>query len=375
MGLLDTFRSLRTESSEPTLEPQIRAAYENQFLPNWWSTSVPRVSRQRAMTVPAIARGRNLIAGTAGSLPLHRYNRFDYRRLPEIPLQYQPDPAYPASVTWSYIFDSMIFYGGAYCQVISMYSDNKIQHFRWLDPSLIQENVDHNMKVVGYNYDGVDLPQSGVGSVIYFPSFEDGVLSRAGRTIETAIELEEAASRAAKEPAPQVVLKNEGVSLPAAKIQDLLAGWKAARRERATAYLDASMKIETVGFDPASQQLVEARRYHAAELSRVMNLPEYYLGAQMSSMTYSNVESERRNLVDFSLMPYLVAVENRLNMPDFSTREVRFRFSLDEFLRGNALERVDVTIKLLEAGIIDISEAREFEDLAPRGNENDASTI
>lgn len=322
------------------------------------------------MTVPAVARARNLIAGTCGALPLHRYNRFDWRRLPDIPLQFSPDPAYPGSVTWSYIFDSMIFYGGAYCQVTSMYSDNKIQHFRWLDPSLIQENTDANMNITSYSYDGVNLPVSGVGSVIYFPSFEDGVLSRAGRTIETAIELEEAASRAAKEPAPQVVLKNEGVSLPAAKIQDLLAGWKAARRERATAYLDASMKIETVGFDPASQQLVEARRYHAAELARVMNLPEYYLGAQMSSMTYSNVESERRNLVDFSLLPYLVAVENRLNMPDFSTRDVVFRFSLDEFLRGSAMERVDVTIKLLEAGIIDVNEAREFEDLAPRGNEN-----
>ncbi len=375
MGLLDTFRNLRTESADPSLEPQVRAAYENQFLPNWWATSVPRVSRQRAVTVPAVMRARNLIAGTCGSLPVHRYNRYDWRRLPDIPLQYQPDPAYPASVTWAYIFDSMIFYGGSYCQIISMYSDNKIQHFRWLDPSLVQEITDANNKVVGYNYDGYDLPQSGVGSVIYFPSFEDGVLSRAGRTIETAIELEEAASRAAKEPAPQVVLKNEGVSLPAAKIQDLLAGWKAARRERATAYLDASMKIETVGFDPASQQLVESRRYHAAELARVMNLPEYYLGAQMSSMTYSNVESERRNLVDFSLMPYLVAVENRLNMPDFSTRDVVFRFSLDEFLRGSALERVDVTIKLLEAGIIDIGEAREFEDLAPRGNDNDASNI
>lgn len=374
MGLLDNLRSIRTESSEPTLEPQVRAAYENQFLPNWWSTSVPRVSRQRALTVPAIARARNLICGTIGSLPLERYNRFDNRELPQIPLQLQPDPAYPASVTWSYIFDSMLFYGGSYCQIISLYADNKIQNFRWLDPSLVQEILDHNNKVVGYNYDGTDLPVSGVGSVIYFPSFEDGVLSRAGRTIETAIELEEAASRAAKEPAPQVVLKNEGVSLPAAKIQDLLAGWKAARRERATAYLDASMKIETVGFDPRSQQLVEARQYHASELARVMNLPPYYLGAEMASMTYSNVESERRNLVDMSLMPFIVAVENRLNMPDFSTRDVVFKFDVDEFLRGNAVERVDVTVKLLEAGIITLEEARDFENLPPLGNEN-ASTI
>jgi len=371
MGLWDNVRALRSVDAQPTLEPQVRAAYENQFLPTWWSTSVPRISRQRAMTVPACARARDLLAGTAGMLPLRRFNRVDNRMLPDIPLQYAPDPAYPASVTWSYVFDSMVFYGGSYCQVISYYADGKIQHFRWLDPALIQEIVDHNNKVVGYNYDGTDLPRAGVGSVIYFPSFTDGVLSRGGKTLETAIELEEAANRAAKEPAPQVVLKNEGVSLPAAKIQDLLAGWKAARRERATAYLDASMKIETVGFDPRSQQLVEARQFHSTELARLMGLPPHFLGADYAaSMTYVNVENERRNLIDLSIKPYLVAVENRLSMPDFSTRDVVFRFDMDSFIRGDAASRVQVTKTLLETGIIDIEEARAMEDLAPRGNNN-----
>lgn len=368
MGFLDTLRGLRT--SEPTLEePQIRAAYENQFLPNWWSTSVPRISRQRALTVPAVARSRNLICGTAGMLPLHRYSRIDNRRLPDLPLQYQPDPQYPASVTWSYIFDSMLFYGTAYVQVISLYSDGRIQHFRWLDPTLIQEITDKNNLVVGYNYDGKDLPRSGVGSVVIFCSWEDGVLSRGGKTIETAIELEDAANRAAKEPTPQVILKNEGVSLPAAKIQDLLAGWKAARRERATAYLDASMKIETVGYDSRAQQLVESRQFHASEIARLMNLPPHFLGADYAaSLTYANVENERRNMLDLSIKPYLVAVENTLNMPQFSTRDTQFRFDLDSFARGNAMDRVQVIKTLLETGIIDIDEARAMEDLSPRGN-------
>lgn len=366
MGFLDTLRG----KAPVELEPQIQAAYENPFLPNWWSTSIPRISRQRALTVPAVARARNLIAGTCGALPLHRYNRFDNSRLPEIPLQLQPDPQHPASVTWSYIFDSLLFYGVSYCQIISTYQDGRIQHFRWLDPSLIQEIVDNNNQVIGYNYDGKNLPTSGVGSVFIFESYEDGILSRGGRTIETAIELEEAANRAAKEPAPQVILKNEGVDLPASKIQDILAGWKAARRERATAYLNASMKIETIGFAAREQQLVEARQFHSTELARLMNIPPHFLGSDYAqSMTYANVETERRNMVDLSLKPYIVCVESRLNMPDFSTRDVQYRFDMDSFVRGNAQERVEITKTLLETGIIDIDEAREMEDLAPRGND------
>lgn len=367
MGILDNIRTIRSQDAQP--EPQISAAYENLFNPNWWSAQPTlRISRARALQVPAVARARNIICGTAGSLYLNRFNKFDNRMLPEIPLQAQPDPAYPASVTWSYIFDSMLFYGGAYCQVISLYSDNKVQYFRWLDPELITENTDGNGTVISYNYNGTELPRTGINSIIYFPSFEDGLLSRAGRTIETALELEEAANRAAKEPAPQVVLQNTGVDLPASKVSDMLAGWKAARRERATAYLNAHMDIKTIGFDPRSNQLVEARQFHASELARAMSLPSYFLGVETNSMTYSNVESVRRDLIDLTLRPFIVAVENRLNMPDFSTRDIVFRFDLDAFMRGNAAERVKVVTDLLSAGIIDIDEARAMEDLAPRGD-------
>lgn len=367
MGIFDTFRTLRT-TSDTLADPQVSAAYENLFNPNWWSAQPTiRVSRARSLQVPSVARGRNIICGTAGSLYLHRYSKYDNRLLPEIPLQYQPDPQYPASVTWSYIFDSMLFYGGAYCQVISMYSDNRIQHFRWIDPELITENTDGNGNVLSYNYNGTQLPLKGVGSIIYFPSFEDGLLVRAGTTIETALELEQAANRSAKEPTPQVILQNTGVDLPASKVADLLAGWKAARRERATAYLNAHMDVKTVGFNARENQLVEARQFHASELARAMSLPSYFLGVETNSMTYSNVESVRRDLIDLTLRPFIVAVENRMNMNDFSPRDIVFRFDLDSFLRGNATERVKIVIDLLNAGIIDLAEARMMEDLSPRG--------
>lgn len=370
MGIFDNLRNIRAVDST-LADPQISAAYENLFNPNWWSAQPTiRVSRARALQVPAISRARNIIAGTAGSMYLDRFSRFDNRLLPEIPLQYQPDPQYPASVTWSYIYDSMLFYGGAFCQVISMYSDNRIQHFRWLDPELVNENTDGNGNVISYNYNGTQLPLSGVGSIIYFPSFEDGLLVKAGATIETALELEAAANRAAKEPAPQVILQNTGVDLPASKISDLLAGWKTARQTRATAYLNAHMDIKTVGFNARENQLVEARQFHASELARACNLPSYFLGVETNSMTYSNVESVRRDLIDLTLRPFIVAVENRLNMPDFSPRDIVFRFDLDAFLRGNATERVKVVTDLLTAGIIDIAEARAMEDLAPRGDNN-----
>jgi hypothetical protein len=86
-------------------------------------------------------------------------------------------------------------------------------------------------------------------------------------------------------------------------------------------------------------------------------------------MTYSNVTAERRSLLDFGLRPYISIIEDRLSMDDVTPRNQIVRFAIDDFLRGNPMERVDITIKLLDAGIIDVNEARAMEDLAPRGDQ------
>ena len=45
------------------------------------------------------------------------------------------------------------------------------------------------------------------------------------------------------------------------------------------------------------------------------------------------------------------------------------RFSVDEtFLRANPLDRLAVTEKMLELGLIDINQAKAMEDLTPDGD-------
>jgi hypothetical protein len=72
-------------------------------------------------------------------------------------------------------------------------------------------------------------------------------------------------------------------------------------------------------------------------------------------------------------MPYLIAVEQRLSMDDITPMTQRVRFEVEEYLRGTPMERIEVTGKMLELGLIDINEARAMEDLAPRGMETNAN--
>ncbi len=68
---------------------------------------------------------------------------------------------------------------------------------------------------------------------------------------------------------------------------------------------------------------------------------------------------------DFSLRPILKAIEERLSLPDFVPNPVMVRFALDDFLRGNALERAQVYEILNRIGAMSVEQIQREEDLIP----------
>jgi HK97 family phage portal protein len=263
----------------------------------------------------------------------------------------------------------MLFYGGAFVVVLSVNASGRVNEFRWVDPLRVGVQTDITGTIVEYyTLDGNRVPMNGVGSIKYIPYTDEGLLNRNAGVVLTAVELQEAAKRASQEPTPTVVLKNSGVELPANRVQAILDAWKQARRTRSTAFLNSALDIETVGFNPKDQQLVEARIFTTGtEIARAVGIPAWYLNADSNSMTYSNTEQERRNLIDFSLRPYLTSLQNRFNMPDFSEPNSEFRFDVSDFLRSSAIEEKDILTAYVEAGILSLEEARARLDLTARG--------
>jgi phage portal protein BeeE len=109
--------------------------------------------------------------------------------------------------------------------------------------------------------------------------------------------------------------------------------------------------------------MVEARQYLAAEIARLCNIPAWYLNADTGSMTYSNVTQSRRDLIDLSIKPFIVAIEQRLSQPDFTPQTQHVRYDLDDFLRGTAEERARVYQILSGIGALSVEEIRQLEDL------------
>jgi HK97 family phage portal protein len=339
---------------------------------------VPFMDRYVALQVPAVARCRNLIAGVISSIDLELYKKSTGAKL-ESPLWLdQPDMRQPRSVTIAYTVDSLLFYGVAYWRVTSLYADDgRPSGFEWIANTRVTITTDqYGEQVDYYIVNGERAPMSGIGSVVTFQSLLPGVLETGARTIQAAIDVQKAAAVAAATPMPTGFIKNSGADLPEAQISGLLAAWKAARNSRSTAYLTSTLDYQQVGFSPKDMTYNESSQYLATEVARLMNVPAYYISADMNnSMTYQNILDGRKEFVAYSLQPFISAIENRLSMDDITAHGNVVRFALDEtFLRADTAARLDAIEKMLNLGLIDLEQAQSMEQLSPSGlNEGSAT--
>jgi HK97 family phage portal protein len=370
MGIRDIFGQAKPVTEIVVDAASAPAPFNNAGSYNQFLFTQSTATRATAMAVPTIARARNIICSTLAGLPLEIYSKVNGSPVAVPDVINRPDPRVPGSAIYAWLAEDLLFHGVAYGQVLEQYGDTgRVRAWTRIDPARVFQQLNNNStEIIGYQVDGASVPNQGIGSLVVFYGMDEGILNRAGRTIRAAHALEQAAETFAKEPVPLQVLKSNGTNLPAERISKLLESWRNARLTKSTAFLNADVELQALGIDPAKLQLNEARQYVALELARACNLPAYFVSAEMTSMTYSNSVSERRSLIDFSMKPILTSIEQRLSMPDFVSSTQEVRFSLDEFLRTDALQRAQVYEILNRIGAMSVEQIQQEEDLIDNGN-------
>jgi len=362
------------------INPAVYDAPYGQYWGNYglggYNNFATSIDRQNAMSVPSIAQCRNLICGTAASIPLEIYSMSTGEEIQNQPMWVrQPDKRAPRAVTISWTVDSLLMYGVAYWRVTDVGSDNRPLHFEWLQNDRVTLKLNKfNSEIDYYMVNGERVPDSGVGSLITYQHLDQGILLRGSRTIKAAADLELAASIAAQTPQPSGFIKNNGADLPDDVIQGLLATWKQSRLAKSTAYLTSTLDYTPTQFSPAEMMYNEAIQNMALQVCRMMNVDATYLSAEtMRSNTYSNILDKRKEFLAYTLQPYITAIEDRLSLDDITPRGQIVRFDVNEtFLRANPLDRLAVTEKLLQLNLISLDQAKAMEDLTPEGNQDEA---
>jgi hypothetical protein len=306
MGLFDRFKL--TADAAPSAPNDVAASlapYPNSdglyAVRNAYSYTA---SREEAMSIPTIARARGIICSSIAATPIILRDRSTGVRIDPPRVINTPDPRVPGSAIYVWTAEDILFTGFAYWRILELYADTfRVRRVERIAPTRMGTFLnDNGTEVLYYTIDGNRIPETGVGSVVVFYGNDEGLLNRAGTTIRAGAELERAATMYAREPMPTMILKSNGASLPPDRIAKLLESWGQARRNRSTAFLNADVTLDAVGFDPEKMQLNAARNYISTELSRAIGIPAYFTDAPTgSSMTYSNATLAKQSLLDFRL--------------------------------------------------------------------------
>ena len=351
------------------IEAQYAPQVMGENLPALYNAIVPRVSRHDAMTVPSVARARNLVCGTVASIPLEYYNKRTGEVIAPPRWINQLSKSQPSFVTITWIVDSLMFYGVSYLLVTERYAeDGRPSAFEWIANTRVTFTTDiYGLYVTQYY---VDANPVEMNDIVTIQGFDEGVLDRGGRTIQSAIDVERAAATNSANPQPTGFLKNSGADLPPSEVQGLIAAWKRARQNNSTAYLTSTLDYNPVSFAPKDMMYNEAIQNLSTQVARTMNVPAYYLSAdQNTTMTYANVQDERKQFYALSIEPYIQAIQSRLSMDDISTAGHEVKFAVfDSFLKNDPLVELQVIEKLLSLGLITTEQAMEMSDLTPNGS-------
>ena len=365
MGFLDSFLPAQINTAAAVDNSDvIEAAYQpintSQSLMAYIGAG-QGATRDQAMAVPTIARARGIICSTLGSLYMHTRLDSTGEKVQQPRVINQPDPRIAGAVFWSWVAEDIWFHGVGYARVMNRYADTgRIQAMERIAPNRVTYQTNAmGTEIIQYMVDGTYIQMD---DLVVFAGLDEGVLNRAGRTIRAAHALEMAALDFAMNPIPQTVLKSTGAMLPKERVTALVNAWR-NRKNQGTAFLNADVTVDTLGYDPKSLQMNEARMYVSLELCRAANLPAYFASAEPTSLTYSNLTSERRSLIDFSIRTIMAPIEQRLSLSDFTPLGQSVKYDLDDFLRGNPLERAQVYEILNRIGAMSVDEIREEEDL------------
>lgn len=326
------------------------------------------ITRTDAMAVASFARARNVLCSTAGRLPIEVYtgtNLVTGRTCVS-----QPEPGRPRFVTILWTVDQMMCHGRAWWVVTDRYAeDRRPRAFEWVPEWA--GRFDASGQLVGDTSGRVFAP----ADVVRIDGPHEGVLNFGGRVLRQSQRLARAALRAADNPVPSIDLhQTTPDKLSDAEKRALIDGWAAARRgaNGGVGYTNAAIEARVLG-QPVEQLLIEGRKAADLEVARMVGVPAWALdiGLEGSSITYSNVASRSRELVDYGLMPYLAAIEGRLSMDDVLRAGTYCRFNLDELLRGDFGDRMNAYKAAVDAGIYTPEELRARETGIPLEQEGD----
>jgi HK97 family phage portal protein len=147
-----------------------------------------------------------------------------------------------------------------------------------------------------------------------------------------------------------------------------------AENAHRTILIEEGMDWVKVGMTAEDSQFLETRRFQASEIARFFLIPPHMIGETDKTTSWgSGVEQLGIGFITYTLMPWLVAIEQAIERDCLSDADIRsgvyLRFNVSALLRSDAKSRAEALQIQRRNGVINANEWRAIEDMNPRTDE------
>jgi HK97 family phage portal protein len=174
---------------------------------------------------------------------------------------------------------------------------------------------------------------------------------------------------------PGGVLKYPGEMSEQAK-KNLRDSWErlhgGENRGRKTAVLEGGVEFQQAQIPQTDAQFLEQRKFQVTEICRIYGVPPHLL-ADLDRATFSNIEEQNQNFIDYCLLPWFRRWEEAItrDLMDGDDSKYFAEFLVDGLLRGNITARGQFYALGRTHGWFSINDVRKKENLNPIGPDGD----
>ena len=342
------------------------------------------VSEESSLRYSAVFACVRVLSETVAQLPLHVYQRLPQgkERASNYPLYRllhdEPNPLMTSFEFREALQGHLALWGNAYCE-IEYNGAGRVVALWPLRPDMMQEVRRNADDTLSYLY---QLPD---GKQVLLPGWQvwhirglspDGItgyspIGLARQAIGLGLAAEEFGARFfGNDARPGGVLQHPGV-LGDDAAQRLARSWESRHgglaRSHRVAILEEGMTYQQIGVPPEDAQFLETRKFQRSEIAGLFRVPPHLIG-DLERATFSNIEHQSIQFVEYTMMPWLVRWEQAINLrliPPKEQKKYYAEFLVDGLKRGDLGSRYTAYAVARQNGWMSANDIRELENMNP----------
>jgi hypothetical protein len=325
--------------------------------------SATRVSRDMALQVSAVQRGRNEICSIS-TLPLRLYSGL---QVVNSPLFRQFDVDVPNVVHMALTVEDLAFESIAWWRVMGRDFAGFPMAVRRIDPARVKVDPPDGRavdpaapaKYVWIDSDkGKGYEQVPAADMIRFDSPNPGILKANARAVRIAWKLDKITEMYADNPALREYFTDADDpsvdELEDDEIDAFLAEYGSMRQLRPYGWIPKAVKRADVSVpSPRDLTLVELRQTVNLALANGLGVDPEDLGVSTTSRTYQNAVDRKQDKINRVYGAFMSALTDRLKMGDVTPRGQEPRFDLSDYLKSDPVTQAGYWRELQGMGVVD----------------------